>query len=183
MKLHHIKVTLSGIKPPVWRLMLLSPEITLGMLHRILQAVIGWEDAHMHRFVQDGRKYSDLRFELDDILDERKVLLGSLLAEPGSRLVYEYDFGDNWQHELLCEEFVELDVQAPYAICTDGARACPPEDCGGPHLYDDLLRVLKNPKHRDYKEMKDWVGGSFDPEAFNIEAINKRLSSELKRRK
>jgi hypothetical protein len=78
---------------------------------------------------------------------------------------------------------MESDVQTPYAICTDGARACPPEDCGGPHLYDDLLRALKNPKHKNHKEMKDWVGGSFDPEAFNLAAINKRLSSELRRKK
>lgn len=183
MRLLQIKVTLSGIKPPVWRHVLLSPEITLGKLHQILQIVMGWEDAHIHRFVQEGRKYSDTRFELDDVLDERKVLLGSLLAEPGSRLTYEYDFGDDWQHELLCEEIMESDAQAPYAICTDGARACPPEDCGGPYVYDDLLRVLINPKHKDYKEMREWVGGRFDPEAFDLASTNNRLSSALKRTK
>lgn len=183
MRLHQIKVTLSGIHPPIWRRLLLSPEITLGRLHRILQIAMGWENSHLHRFVQDGRCYSDPRFELDgDVLDERKVVLGHMLREPGSRLIYEYDFGDDWRHELLCEEFVESDAHAPYAICTEGARACPPEDSGGPYAYDDLVRVLKNPKHNNYAEMRDWVGGRFDPEAFDAEAINKRLSSELRRK-
>jgi hypothetical protein len=145
---------------------------------------MGWENSHMHRFVQDGISYCDPRVELDgDVLDEQKVSLGNILRESGSRLIYEYDFGDGWQHGLLCEEFVELDAHASYAICTEGARACPPEDSGGPHAYDDLMRVLKNPKHKDYAEMRDWVGGRFNPEAFDMEEINKRLSSFLKRKK
>lgn len=126
MRLHQIKVELAGVRPPVWRRVLLSPEITLGKLHRVLQAVMGWEDSHAHAFVQDGRTYSDPRFELDgNVLDERSVSLGEILAEPGSRLIYLYDFGDDWKHELLCEGFVGSDVEGPYAICTDGARACP----------------------------------------------------------
>jgi hypothetical protein len=184
MKLYQVKVTLSEIHPPVWRRLLLSPEIKLGRLHRILQIVMGWEDSHMHRFVQDGRIYCDPRVESDgDVLDERKVLLGNILIEPGGRLIYEYDFGDDWKHELLCEEFVELDTHPPYAICTEGARACPPEDSGGPYAYEDLVRVLKNPRHKDYAEMRAWVGGRFNPETFDAEEINRRLSRELKRKK
>jgi hypothetical protein len=182
MRLHQIKVELAGVRPPVWRRVLLSPEITLGKLHRVLQAVMGWEDSHAHAFVQDGRTYSDPRFELDgNVLDERSVSLGEILAEPGSRLIYLYDFGDDWKHELLCEGFVGSDVEGPYAICTDGARACPPEDCGGPYAYNDLLGVLKNPKHKDYVEMRAWVGADFDPEAFDPKAITKRLSAILRK--
>jgi len=184
MRLHQLKVTLSGIRPPLWRRVLLSPEITLGKLHRILQTVIGWEDAHLHRFLQDGRTYSDPRFELEDsVLDEREMALGDILPESGSRLIYEYDFGDNWRHELLCEEIVASDEKVPYAICINGAGACPPEDCGGPDVYSDLLRALKNPRHRDYKEVRGWIRDRFDPEAFNLEATNKRLLGELKHKK
>jgi len=184
MSLHQLKITLSGIRPPLWRRVLLSPEITLGKLHRILQTVMGWKDAHLHRFLQDGKTYSDPSCELGDaVLDERRVTLGQILTEPGSRLVYEYDFGDSWMHELVCEEIAASDEKAPYAICTDGARACPPEDCGGPDVYSDLLGVLKNHKHKDYEEMRDWVGGRFDPETFNLEEINEHLSRELRRKK
>jgi hypothetical protein len=113
-------------------------------------------------------------------MDERRISLGEVLAEPGSRLIYEYDFGDDWKHELLFEEFVESDTKVPYAVCTDGARACPPEDCGGPYAYGDLLRVLKNPKHKDYAEMRAWAGAGFDPEAFDARAITRRLSAILR---
>ena len=182
MRLHQIKVELAGVRPPVWRRVLLSPEITLGKLHRVLQAVMGWEDTHAHAFVQGGKTYSDPRFELEgNVMDERRVSLGEILTEPGSRLIYEYDFGDDWKHELLCEEFVGSDVERPYAICTDGARACPPEDCGGPYAYNDLLCVLKNQKHKDYAEMRAWVGTGFDPEAFVAKAITKRLSAILRK--
>ena len=184
MRLHQIKVTLADIRPPIWRRLLLSPEITLGKLHRIVQTAMGWGNCHLHRFLQDGREYSDPNCELDGvILDERKVTLGAVLPQPGSRLIYEYDFGDAWQHELLCEEIIESDAQTGPAICLDGARECPPEDSGGPGAYSDLLRILKNPKHRDYAEMHDWLGDRFDPERFNCEVINARLFRELRRKK
>jgi len=184
MRLHQIKVTLADIRPPIWRRLLLSPEITLGKLHRIVQTAMGWGNCHLHRFLQDGREYSDLSFELEGvILDERKVTLGAVLTQPGSRLVYEYDFGDLWQHELLCEEIVESDGQTGPAICLDGTRECPPEDSGGPGAYCDLQRILKDPKNRDYDEMREWVGDRFNPEAFNREEINARLLREFRRKK
>jgi hypothetical protein len=184
MRLHQIKVELAGVRPPVWRRVLLSPEITLGKLHRVLQAVMGWEDSHAHSFVQDGRTYSDPRLELDgNAMDERRVSLGEILTEPGSRLIYEYDFGDDWKHELLCEGSVESEVEAPYAVCADGARSCPPEDCGGPLGYADLLQVLKNPQHKDYPEMRAWLGTDFDPEAFDCGEVNKRLAQMFRRKR
>ena len=184
MRSHQIKVELAGVRPPVWRRVLLSPEITLGKLHRVLQAVMGWEDSHVHAFVQGGRTYSDPRFELDgNVLDERSASLGEILTKPGSRLIYLYDFGDDWKHELLCEGFVESDAETPYAICADGARACPPEDCGGPVGYADLLQVLKNPKHKSYPEMREWAGPDFDPEAFDSDQVNTLLTRMFRRKR
>ena len=184
MRLHQIKVELVGVRPSVWRRLLLSPEITLGKLHRVLQIVMGWQDSHAHSFVHDGKTYSDLRLELDsNVMDERRVSLGEILTEPGRCLIYEYDFGDDWTHELLCEGFVESDAETTYAICTDGARACPPEDCGGPVGYADLLQVLNNPKHKGYREMRDWLGSDFDPEAFDCGEMNKRLTQMFRRKR
>ena len=178
MKLYQIKVTLTDVHAPVWKRALLSPEITLGKLHLILQIVMGWEDRHMHRFLHGGREYSDPRFESEgNALDERKTVLGVIMKAPGDRLVYEYDFGDDWRHELIYEEWIQSDEHVPYAICIEGARACPPEDCGGPYAYNDLVRALKNPTQKRYKQMLDWAGDRFDPEAFNLDAINKRLSN------
>jgi hypothetical protein len=177
LKLLEIKITLLDVRPPIWRTILLSPEITLGKLHRILQVAIGWEERHFHRFRRDDQMYSDPKFEMEDrSADERKARIGELLIASDNHLIYEYDFGDGWRHELTLEGTPESDVQAPYVLCTDGKRACPPEDCGGPRGLSDLLCILKNPKHPDSEAMREWVGHGFDPEAFDVDETNKRLS-------
>src|SRR5664280_2247736 len=149
MKALQINVALSGIRPLVWRRLLVPSEFTLARLHRVLQVAMGWKDCHLHRFVLDGKAYSDPQFDLDNVHDERKTALGDLLCAPGTCLIYEYDFGDNWKHELLLEETADESAEQRFPMCIDGARACPPEDCGGPFGYADLLRILKNPKHKN----------------------------------
>ena len=84
---------------------------------------------------------------------------------------YVYDFGDNWEHTVKLEKILPRQEGIPYPKCTDGKRACPPEDCGGSWGYEDFLKAITNPKHREHKEMLDWVGGSFDPEHFDIKEV------------
>lgn len=182
MKALQINVSLSGIRPPVWRRLLVPSEYTLARLHRVLQVAMGWHDCHLHRFVLDGTAYSDPQFELDNVLDERKITVGDLLVAPGVPLIYEYDLGDDWKHELILEETAESEEVRP-PMCVGGARACPPEDCGGPFGYDDLLRILKSPKHRRYREMREWVGSDFDPEAFDCDEVNKRLAKTFRQKR
>ncbi|MEA3487630.1 MAG: plasmid pRiA4b ORF-3 family protein, partial [Euryarchaeota archaeon] len=86
--------------------------------------------------------------------------------------VYTYDFGDSWEHKIQLEKIPPREKGIKYPICIKGKRACPPEDCGGTWGYEELLAILKDPKHEQYEEMLDWVGGEFDSEHFDVEEIS-----------
>jgi len=155
-----------------------SSDITLAKLHRILQCVMGWEDAYLYVFVVGDDRYSVPNEE--DMgprrtRDERKYKLSELVPEEGSRFRYKYDFGDYWQHVLVIEKILPPQEGARYPICLAGARACPPEDVGGASGYEDFLRAINNPDHSEHDEYLEWIGGSFEPEAFHLDAVNQRL--------
>ena len=175
MEVYVIKVTLLGISPPVWRRALVHRDITLRNFHKTLQTVMGWTNSHLHQFVFNSQKYSDPKLGLGaGIIDERRTRLGDVICTPGTRLLYEYDFGDGWQHELLLEE-VLLGDESFQQICVAGARNCPPEDCGGPQGFADLLNVLQDCRHPEHDDIKAWVGEDFAPECFAVDEINRQL--------
>lgn len=173
--IYQLKITLKDIRPPVWRRIQVPADIKLGKLHRIIQDAMGWTDSHLHAFRIGNETYGvpDPDFE-DDMRSERNIRLDSLVSE-GGRLVYEYDFGDDWQHEILVEKALASEPGARYPRCLAGKRACPPEDCGGVGGYENLLEIIANPKHEEYKETLEWLGGEFDPEAFDPHDVDKLL--------
>lgn len=174
IKVYAIKVTLLGIRPPVWRRILVDWEITLSNLHRTLQTVMGWENAHLHQFVSPSQERFDPRHgSSTKIANESRTRLGDLICAPGARLLYEYDFGDGWQHELLLEE-VLLGDESFRQICVAGERCCPPEDCGGPRGFAELLGAMGDAKHPDHENVCAWLG-NFAPESFSKEEINRPL--------
>jgi hypothetical protein len=180
MQFFQIKVTLQRTKPPIWRRILVAPDIKLDKLHDVLQIVMGWDDSHLYEFETPGGRFSDSRvidsaFDMDEPENSKKANLKSVLHRPKSHIRYEYDFGDGWDHQLLLEKVVELENPV-LAVCLGGARACPPEDCGGPWGYGNLQAILKNPEHPEHEEMSEWIGPGFDPDAFDVEAINKQLA-------
>jgi hypothetical protein len=175
MEFFQLKITLKNIKPPIWRRILVTPDIKLDRLHDILQIVMGWDNSHLYQFETPLGYIADPAFELEEAASSKKTTLQSVLSGLRSHIRYEYDFGDGWDHQILLEKVVELDDPV-LALCLGGARACPAEDCGGPWGYGNLLEILKDPKHPEYKEMSEWIGGEFDAEAFDLEAINKRLA-------
>lgn len=179
--IYQFKITLLDIEPPIWRRIRVS-DCTLADLHEYLQAAFGWENYHLHQFQIDGERYESPPapddFEFDpDIRDETQVVLSKLIPKSGRkpRWVYEYDFGDGWRHEIQFEGFVPDDPKAKYPVCVEGERACPPEDCGGPSGYSDFLVAIADPRHPDHREMREWVGGRFDPETFSVDRANRRL--------
>ena len=177
-----IKVTLLGTKPPVWRRLAVRADTTLARLHSVLQSAIGWYDCHLHQVVApDQTRYSALSPDGDldwdsRVVDERKVKLRQVLRASRQRMVYEYDFGDGWEHRIELEKIVPPEPGEKLPRCLGGRRSCPPEDCGGVWGYAEMLRALADPKHREHAMYKEWLDGDFDAEAFDIERVNELLA-------
>ncbi|NIA08677.1 MAG: plasmid pRiA4b ORF-3 family protein [Nitrospiraceae bacterium] len=174
--LYQIKVTLVGSKPPIWRRLIVKDNIRLDQLHSVLQVAMGWDNYHLHQY-RVGMSYigiPDPDFDMD-LTDERKVYLQDIISSPKDSFIYEYDFGDSWEHKIVLEKVLPLD-SSESPIIIKGKRACPPEDCGGIWGYSDFLEAIRNPKHRDHESMLEWIGGKFDPDAFDIKSINRGLS-------
>jgi hypothetical protein len=172
--LYEVRVVLQGIKPPIWRTLQVPARTSLKKLHRILQSGMGWTNSHLHLFRVDGKRYGEPNPEWDfEVFDEAKITVEKIFAGGVKSFQYEYDMGDGWVHEITLKEQVEsADAQAR---CTGGARACPPEDCGGPGGYDELLQTLGGPKNEEQEELLEWLGGEWDPEAFDLADINREL--------
>ena len=188
---YRIRVVLSDIEPAIWRTIEVPSSIELPHLHDVLQIVMGWENHHLHKFVLGDRPWDRdaVSFVMQSNLDEGfadapgqdhvelDVRLEELLAEPGESILYLYDFGDDWAHQVTLEAIVDAEVAE--ASCLDGARACPPEDCGGPPGYDNLLAVIADPSHPEHEHLTAWAG-PFDPELFNRDEINRALTARTR---
>ena len=174
---YQLKITLTGIKPPIWRRIQVPATILLCCLHDALQPVLGWTDSHLHSFEKDG-KYWGVP-EYDDLNDESTVRLAKLLKEEGESIIYVYDFGDNWRHEVLLEKMVPANAPLKIPICLDGARRCPPENVGGVSGYEEFLKVIFDPTHEEYEHLVGWAGGHFQAKEFDLKAVNKTLSRML----
>ncbi|MEO3776909.1 plasmid pRiA4b ORF-3 family protein [Micromonospora sp. B11E3] len=166
-QIYQLKVSLAGVRPPVWRRVLIPGGYTLDRLHRVVQHAMGWRNCHLHSFEIDGRQYGapDPDGELA-LRDELDVRLDAVLGK-GSRFQYVYDFGDWWEHDLLVEDAFAADPDERYPICLAGERACPPEGIGGPPGHQLMLAALADPAHPEHGSMRDWVGDWYDPDAFD----------------
>jgi len=186
-EIYQVKVTLLDSSPPIWRRLLVPADLTLARLHGVLQAAMGWEDDHLHEF-RSGQS----RFGMPDAFgefmgmppvgDERTVPLSTVLGRIGAKAVYTYDFGDDWEHGIVLEKRLPADPNLKYPLCTDGQRACPPEDCGGIGGFYNLLDAIGDPNHGRHEEMRDWVGDDFDPVAFSLDNVNRKLRPFQRRR-
>ncbi len=174
-----LKIALRAIDPPIWR-RVQTKDCTLEELHALIQVTMGWEFEHLYRFIIGGVEYSDLEMASDDeVGDACDTKLSEVLPIQNRRprFQYEYDFGDGWIHQLIVEERFPPVEGVKYPICVAGQRACPPEDCGGPWSYADFVETISNPDHEKHEETLEWVGDGCDPEAFDIEAVNKELAT------
>lgn len=171
--IYELKITLRDTRPPIWRRLRVRSDVTLFKFHSILQFVMGWMDGHMHQFVANGKAYGRADPEFPESENEQKILLGEVLRKAKDVLVYEYDFGDGWEHTVVLEQVLEVAPGGTYPYVVKGKRACPPEDCGGTRGYGHLLEVLADTTHSEHADMVDWVGGAFDPEAFDVGEINR----------
>jgi hypothetical protein len=175
-----IKVTLEDSKPPIWRRLLVSSDTTLGGLHDIIQAAFGWWDYHLHQFIVGETYFGVPDPDYEDYLemnDEQDVRLRQVAPREGSRFRYEYDFGDSWLHQVLVEKILSPEPGQDYPVCIKGRRARPPEDVGGMWGYYHFLEAIGDPDHEEHDEYMEWVGGAFDPEAFDLMEVNQALAA------
>ena len=172
---YQLKVSLRGITPPIWRRVQVPGDITLAKLHRVLQIVMGWTNSHLHKFSIGEVDYAEP--DPDGFLNvqsDRRARLNNVVRTK-QKFEYEYDFGDSWEHDLVVEKTLQPEPGAFYPFCLGGKRACPPEDCGGVWGYQEFLEAIMNPAHTEHEAMLTWVGGSFDPETFDLGAVNASL--------
>jgi len=139
---------------------------------------MGWSDSHLHQFIV-GRTYYGVPSRDDfldkDLKDEKKMKLDQVVSRPKQKVIYEYDFGDGWEHEVLLEKISSPEAGVRYPRCIAGARACPPEDCGGVGGYADFLAAIRDPNHKEHDEYLEWIGGEFDPEKFELDEVDAEL--------
>ena len=168
MKTTRLRVVLCDVEPALARVIDVPAAATLPELHDLLQAAIGWTNSHLHAFVTPEASYGmdipggDVWPE--DQRDESAVRLADL----GARFEYLYDFGDGWTHHV---DVLGSGGAAPG--CVDGYGACPPEDCGGPGGYAELLDILADATHPDHDRMRGWVGNRLRP--FDVTATDQRV--------
>lgn len=183
-QIYQLKITLHQAPVPVWRRVLVLDNYSLGDLHFLIQAAMGWYGGHLHQFDIDGVYYSDPSMQLEETADETRVYLSQFIGEPKQKFRYEYDFGDDWVHIVLVEKILSIDPKQTYPQCVKGVGACPPEDCGGVWGYAGLLDTLNNPKSDDYEEMREWLnldeGETLDPKQFDNAAVNAALTKRIK---
>jgi hypothetical protein len=210
-RIHELRITLNGSKPPIWRRVAVPSGITLGELHDVVQIVMGWTDSHLHQFVLRDKSLKPSpqemarRFQQDawdqpfldrmggrrvfvtkvtpwgdptemDGEDEDAVTLAEVCPKVKSKLIYEYDFGDGWEHTIEVQKIIEPEDGVEYPVCLAGKRACPPEDCGGIWGYYEMLEALADPDHERHEELLEWLGGGFDPDALDLEEANAVLA-------
>ena len=181
---YQMKVTLLGIQPVIWRRFRVNSGYTLHQLHQILQTVMGWEDYHLYEFSvgifgPGAAVIARQTYGAGETVNV-EMNLEEVIYEEGQKLFYTYDFGDYWEHELLIEKIIKprkgvKGVQ--YPVCLAGRRSCPPEDSGGSPGYMELLEIIKHPRSHAYREIKEWLGSSFNPNAFDLKDINRELKS------
>lgn len=180
-QVYEFRLLLLEVAPPIWRSIQVPETYSFWDLHVALQDSMGWLDYHLHLFrltkpvtgevVQIGIPDDDA-FEGDEpVLPGWDIPIATYFSRPGVVAQYDYDFGDGWEHELTLEAILPRQRSEKYPLCLGGARACPPEDCGGVGGYENLVTVIQTPTHEEYESTLQWLGGRFDPEKFDPRGV------------
>ncbi len=185
-RIYQLKISLPYIKPSIWRRLEVPGAITFCDLHDAIQTAMDWEDAHLWAFYVGKTEVSPASEQMDfpgvpQAQPADGTTLDQMLAGRRIKFRYVYDMGDDWLHEVKVEKVFAPEPKVVYPRCTGGERACPPEDCGGFPGYFHLLEATADPKHPEHNEMIEWVGEEWDPEAFDLDAINAALKPRSRR--
>jgi hypothetical protein len=182
-KVLQFKISLLEVKPAVWRRIQVV-EGTLDELHEHIQSAMGWTNSHLHQFRDKMKRYANPNqmhedMEVYGLIDTTTTMMSDVFRRAKTKMIYEYDFGDGWAHEVLFEGKFPAEPRSRYPVCLDGANACPPEDCGGPWGYAHLLEALSDKKHPEHAAMKEWIGGKFDAKKFTSQSATRSMRQGL----
>jgi hypothetical protein len=174
-----LRIELREVQPRVWRRILVPENITLSKLHVALNWAMGWHGGHLHEYEIARQRYGipDPDWPDGGMTDERRIRLKPMLTDGLRRFRYIYDLGDYWEHDVTVEDLIVPTASTPAVRCLAGENACPPEDVGSAAGYAEFLAAIADPAHEDHDTMLQWIGGSFDPAAFDLDAVNARLAS------
>lgn len=182
--LYQLKITLKWSKPPIWRRVVARADMPLNRLHDLMQMVMGWTNSHLHHFAAGntfyGRPDPGFAGMGGEELNEKRYTLADLAPAAKKKFIYEYDFGDSWEHEVKVEKILPADAAFQHPVCLAGENACPPEDCGGIGGYYNLLKIMADPKHPEHASTKEWLGDELDAKCFDLNHVNavlKRLKA------
>jgi hypothetical protein len=169
-----LRVELLGVQPLIWRRVRVAPSTTLETLHTVLQIAMGWNDTHAHQY-RIGRVRIGAAGDDDSAQQsEADWSVAEIIASGAGEFLYEYDFGDLWLHRVVIEPAAGRPV-GPVPTCLAGEGACPPDDIGGPTGYRTAIAALADPEHRAHAAWAEWLGEEWDPQAFDLAAINRAL--------
>ncbi len=172
--MYQLKITIDKITPPIWRTITVPKTFSLNKLHHIIQIAFGWWNYHLYQFGEWEHKIGDpILWDDGETTWDKKVKIKDVLKAVGDKLPYEYDMGDGWKHTVVLEKIEVGGLKG--ARCLDGARAAPPEDCGGIHGYQELIHHLHHPEKDGYIELLEWLEDNYDSERFDIEDVNTEL--------
>ncbi len=178
--IYQFKITLKKIKPTIWRRIQVPETYTFWDLHVAIQNAMGWENSHLHQFQIINPKLNKkvlIGIPLNDgwasefTLPGWKTPISSYFSSSNKLAIYEYDFGDDWEHKIVLEKIIPSEPNAKYPCCLAGERACPPEDCGGVWGYEELLEIIKDPNDEEYQGRIEWLGREFNPEGFKLKTV------------
>jgi len=176
-----LRLTLRDIAPPVRRVLDVPESMTFSRLHRAIQILFGWDDAHLWRFESASGAWGPAEDEWPGAAlqtrDPARSSVREAFASPRAKLAYNYDFGDDWWVDIALEAKADAEPGVALPRCVSGTRAGPPEDCGGLPGYADLVDAFRNPDDEDARELLEWVGPDWDPEAFDLDRVNKALAA------
>jgi len=177
--IYQLKISLVGSRPLIWRRFLVSNDITFKKLHSIIQVVMGWYDYHLYEFIIDGTSITDpetIAESFDkDAIDCETTKICEFIKYEKQKILYIYDFGDGWEHNITVEKILSDNTELEHSICLDGKLSCPPEDCGGLGGYYYFLKAIRDKNHPKHKDMLEWIGGEFDPNEFYLDIVNQDL--------
>ncbi|HEY3374605.1 MAG TPA: plasmid pRiA4b ORF-3 family protein [Candidatus Aquicultor sp.] len=180
---YQFKIALKGIKPLIWRSIQVPETYNFWDLHVAIQDAMGWSDSHLHEFEMKDPLHgikSKIGIPVDDfdlfpyehkVLPERNQKIADWFSKTNTTAKYTYDFGDDWVHDVRLEKILSRGKDFTYPRCLTGERACPPEDCGGVWGYEDLLEIIRDPNHKEYEDIIEWLDGELDSEHFSIEEV------------